>query len=301
MSPDVPDVPPIFRPGVRLSARYLVSSTLTFCRLTQLELTPALVLLGLLCSNVSDGRRAGLGRPASGLAPLAPSSIYAVARRTKLPYETARRQIPDLQARGFCVPAGRGLLVPPEMLSSPIFRAYREAVWSAVWQLHATLGELGHAAPPLSADPTAATLTRVSRLNVPLLIDGLRLVADALGVGLAPTLLFLAVNQSNTEDLATDLSLARGLAAPDALREDAHRRPVTVYALSKALRVPYETARRHTHKLIDSGHCQTDAQGRLIVPAAVLTQPSLMMAAAQSWGLAQLFLAEVSEVDASAA
>ncbi len=299
MPPDTPDVPPIFRPGVRLSARYLVSSTVTFGRLTQLDLVPALVLLGLLCCNVSDGRQAKSAPLAPGLGALAPSSVYAVARRTKLPYETTRRQIPDLEARGFCVAEGRGLVVPPEMLVSPVFRAYRAAVWAAVQQLHGTLGELGHVAPPLPIDPNDVTLTRVSRLNVPLLIDGLRLVADALEASLAPTLLFLAINQSNTEDLAADLTLAKSLAAPDALREDIHRRPVTVYALGKALRVPYETARRHTHKLIDAGHCQADRQGRLIIPAAALTQPRLMMAAAQSWGLAQRFLAEVSEVGAS--
>jgi len=51
---------------------------------------------------------------------------------------------------------------------------------------------------------------------------------------------------------------------------DEARRPVSVYAISKQLMIPYETARRHVMSLADRGFCVRVGREGVIVPSAAV-------------------------------
>jgi hypothetical protein len=56
-------------------------------------------------------------------------------------------------------------------------------------------------------------------------------------------------------------------ASLDSVPPDALRRPVSILAVAGTLGLPYETTRRHVHKLLKSGQCRK-VKGGVIAPAA---------------------------------
>ncbi len=56
-------------------------------------------------------------------------------------------------------------------------------------------------------------------------------------------------------------------------RLTSERRPISVLALSKSLKIPLETTRRHLNALISEGSC-IRASGGVIVPSALLAGPA---------------------------
>jgi hypothetical protein len=91
-------------------------------------------------------------------------------------------------------------------------------------------------------------------------------------------------------ELFEDPVLARTLASPDAVREDAFRRPASIIDIARGLRLPYETTRRRAMALVESGACVKVAGG-LVVPSSVLTQPRMLPALQESWRVTQQFMA----------
>lgn len=78
-----------------------------------------------------------------------------------------------------------------------------------------------------------------------------------------------------------------GFAAVGAIPPDSDRKPVSVYALSKQLQLPYETARRHVMNLEKRGLCQRVGRGGVIVPQATV----------QKMGRGQMFPAFVADIE----
>lgn len=53
------------------------------------------------------------------------------------------------------------------------------------------------------------------------------------------------------------------------------RRPVSMMAISNSMKLPYETVRRHTAKLVKKGICVRVGRNGLVVPAAAYRKMTL--------------------------
>lgn len=99
------------------------------------------------------------------------------------------------------------------------------------------------------------------------IIDVAKVVAEALDRNFVTALVFLAVTRANVSAItAAEVAHQRPEGAD--LPPDAQRLPVSVYAIARDLRLPYETARRHVGKLKAAGRCAPVGDG-LIVPTDV--------------------------------
>lgn len=72
-----------------------------------------------------------------------PVRITAVAKRIGMPFETVRRRILDLAARGACQATDRGVVLSPETATSAEFAAICDANHRDLGRMFASLGQLG--------------------------------------------------------------------------------------------------------------------------------------------------------------
>lgn len=100
----------------------------------------------------------------------------------------------------------------------------------------------------------------------------------------------MIAHRANQERLEKSLAMSGAHAAHDQAPPDEDRSAVTMYALSRATRLPYETVRRHATILVEEALCIRTAAG-LIVPASVVQAPHIAAGSAQVWALAADFIA----------
>jgi DNA-binding transcriptional regulator YhcF (GntR family) len=81
-------------------------------------------------------------------------------------------------------------------------------------------------------------------------------------------LVFLAITRANVRDITTSRDAAMRHLGLGQIPPDSARTPVTIYALARDLRTPYETVRRHVLKLKSMGVCVVTPEG-VLVPAIV--------------------------------
>jgi DNA-binding Lrp family transcriptional regulator len=86
-------------------------------------------------------------------------------------------------------------------------------------------------------------------------------------------LIFVAIVQANVSHLDRDQDLQRAYSAYDHPPPDELRRPVSVSAISRSLRLPYETTRRRVQHLAERGDCVVTERG-VVAPYAALLSPS---------------------------
>ncbi|HEY8617176.1 hypothetical protein [Phenylobacterium sp.] len=118
-------------------------------------------------------------------------------------------------------------------------------------------------------------------------------LVDVAAVGIADldsadALLVMAINQANILPLTRDPAARRrygDLASP---APDTERRPVSISAIADSLGLPFETARRHIHRLRARGACELEAGG-VIVPAAFLSSPAYLASVMQVYGRLRSF------------
>jgi hypothetical protein len=182
-----------------------------------------------------------------------PVSISAVASSLGLPFETVRRRVKHLEDLGICIVGPSGLIVPESFLGSP---GYLAAL----------------------SDGHAHLLAFYRRLRLEDLLDDLPganyAVADGIPIRAAARLIsdYVLRTAEQLMRLAGDLMGALvllGLLGADA--ED-RRRGSTVSALSRRLKIPQETIRRHAVILIEQGQC-VRTRGGLAVSAESLARP----------------------------
>lgn len=125
----LPDVDPKARTAFRVAAQYTMRSLEMMRRATGGELTTAIISLAITQANVAhlvaasgaDGGYDSIDQipPNSARRPI---SILALSANVGLPYETTRRQVAKMIAAGQCQRVKGGLIVPTEVLDSPIHR-----------------------------------------------------------------------------------------------------------------------------------------------------------------------------------
>lgn len=96
-------------------------------------------------------------------------------------------------------------------------------------------------------------------------------------------LVFISILRGNVQHL--NVSNAPRKDAEGGVYPDTLRRPVSIQSVSLSLGVPYETARRHIHKLVSAGYVERRGARGFVVPERVpssseITQISVATAAA---------------------
>ena len=193
-----------------------------------------------------------------------PVSINALAESLDLPFETVRRHIRKLSAQGVCVATPQGLLAPTKVLVSPQMAEVQKFRYTLVVRFHEDLRAQGVAEPlpfrPLPADDPAAPIRGVGRVLSDYFfrtLGGLHgQVRDPLSA-----LILLLVLQISVEHIPPGQAarLLRNGNIPDEARA-----PVRAVHISRRLRVPYETTRRHIGWLVDAGIFRRSQDGVMV-------------------------------------
>lgn len=246
------------------------------------DVTDNLILLTIIQANVSPIMADPVlqRRYASADAPppdelRRPISINAVSASLRLPFETVRRRVQRLAARGVCEITARGLITPQQTLNSPPHVAMLAANMEAVKALYVRLRRNGRLSPPTAQPPAPASppiraVARISSDFVLRLAEPLISIAGNLIDGLA----LIAVFDLNVGALPDQPPGEEGPVGPIA---DDQRSPATVRAVAERLNLPYEQTRRRLAHLESEGRCSRMGQG-YIVPAQSLLRPDLLEA-----------------------
>jgi hypothetical protein len=284
---------PLFRPGARLAAGFCLDLARLVVEMLDEDLAPTLVVLGVLSANVAAFDRAAAEQVGQA-SPWAmidrePVSAYRLARNLAMPYETARRHVARLVDKGKLVRVGSGVMIAPAVLVRPSAPVAAEAVWRRAVRLCDDLEALGLQVPAHGGEAEPDEQRRVARLANEFLLASIKATVEATHTDMVTTLVFLSIYRANRAALENDPALALAYGGPEQLVADVERAPVSIYALSRRMRLPYETVRRHAAILVDEALCLRTDDG-LMVPASVLQSPPIAAGSAQIWVLAADFI-----------
>lgn len=221
----------------------------------------------------------------------APVSVRELSRKLGLPYETVRRHVRSLVRSGQCIEEG-GLAVPAAMMRSRRTAAMlRKSYVNAVRVLR-DLTRIGVARFSIGSDRPlrSGRLTKeqavIGIAGTGLLLTGYRKLREFAGGDFMKGLVFTAIWTANVKHVTnTPAAGDRGIL------KDSQRLPVSVLAISDALRLPYETVRRHADALLKEGQCVRVGRKSLIVMASAHRRHVAMTAA--GYRIVMAFLAEL--------
>lgn len=266
---------------VRLAGDFFLNGAQVITTAIDTDLVTGMIFLAIVRANVRhllDEPELALDYFEPGDAPpetfRRPVSVYAIARELRLPYETARRHVRKLQAKGLCERGGDGGVVfPPEVNDRPEVRQAVATNFHSTVRYAQALADVGLVAtcqPATDAPVGAVYMPReVARLTSDYFLNTVEMLTTNLRLDLVEGLMFLAITRANTLHVTLDPALAATFSGVDEIPPDALRRSVSVYALARDLRLPYETARRHGGKLLDLGFCERASDRGLVVPTHV--------------------------------
>lgn len=269
-------------PTARVAGRLSVAFLLDFIELGRGDraLVDSLLLVGIVQANVGlVTREPDLQRTYAAYETPPPDdlrrgvSVSALANSLRLPYETVRRRVSGLERKGLCVVSDRGVYVPREVLMSPEHMAASFAAYELLRRFYYRLKDVDALrgfpdVPPAPPSDLVRAILRVFADYFLRVVDAVtRSVGDIVG-----GLVLLGILTANTEHLPDEVAGAEG-AEPEHFVADDQRRPVSVAALARRLRLPEETVRRHAGQLVADGRCVRTPQGYLI-PAEALARPA---------------------------
>jgi hypothetical protein len=280
-----------FRPGARLAAGFSLDCAKLLVEMLDEDLIPTVVVLGVLSANVAAFDRSAGDVPGQAspwtMIDREPVSAYRLARNLAIPYETTRRHVARLVDKGKLARNGPGVLIAAQVLTLPAAPVCAEAVWRLAVRLCHDLQILGLDVPPRRAEAGPDEQRRVARLANEFFLAAIKTTVEATHTDLVTTLVFMAIYRANQARL--EMAPGRALDRLEEQVADEEQSAISIYALSRRMRLPYETVRRHAAILIDEGLCLRMDDG-LIVPAAVLQSPSIAAGSAQMWTLAADFI-----------
>lgn len=288
----------------RVGGDYLLNMARLVALAINRDFTTALTFLAITRANVQPLVESGESAlQYSGVADLppdevrAPVTIYVIARDLGLPYETVRRHVAKLKAAGLCVSAeGGGVIIPRHALESPTTLEYVAQCWRTTAAFVEEAASFGIVAPGDHPPAGPEFARHVVRLAVEYFLDGMRIMADTVDLDVLSVLVLRAVSVGNVARLAHDPRLGRVHAGLADIPPDDQRVPVSAYAVSKFLLLPYETTRRTLVRLIELGLVERREAGGLVVPAAVIAQPEVVAGTAKLAALTEAFLGRLAEV-----
>jgi len=197
-----------------------------------------------------------------------PVSINAVAASLGQPFETVRRRLNALAARGECVIGPKGVIVPTARLQSDAYGRTLTLRYQRVRRLYVELkaagalgdmhADAGSAVPEPAGRLAEAPVRLVNRLLSEYSLRALDLLGRRIGDPLT-ALILLSLGQLNLRDLTPEQRLAN-YPHPDGLRI-----PVRRSQLARHLSLPSETVRRRLIDLEARGYCRTGPGGVVFV------------------------------------
>lgn len=200
-------------------------------------------------------------------------SVRAIAQSLAMPYETTRRKITELEAKGLARRMGaRGYTVSPPLFDETVHRIDSEATWRALCAVVSDLRVLGFDFDQFtggSALSAASGLTRSDRADaVAVLVNDFLLRVLEGGVGphgsMIDAVIFCTLLLINAELLTNDPQLAWAYAGAQTPPPDSLRRPATITGLADSLGLPHETVRRRVRRQRELGWIKRVTGGYLV-------------------------------------
>ena len=186
-----------------------------------------------------------------------PVSVRALAASMQLPYETARRNVRNLEARKVCVATEAGVLVPASFMLTPAYfetaRLGHEGLRGLYLMLKAR--DLLEPLPPPNYEEAEAPIRGAVRLMSDYLLRTAESLVGRMG------------------DLTAGLVILPLLAAAAAAETDAAA-PMSLGAIARRTRLPSETVRRKAAGLVKSGHCVSGRDGLAVADPALASSES---------------------------
>jgi len=286
-----PNLRPVLRAGCAFVLRVIANIT----KLAGGDLRSGLVFLALWTANMRPIMQSAANDTYGGMDTLPPDemirpiAVHALSESLLIPYETTRRHVEKLVAKGLCVRDGRGVRVAvatvagnPEVAAMianalPSLLLFLDDLRRSAFDFAPYRQPLPVTAPlPPSGElpPNARALLRVCSDYVARCVDVLgRLYDNDFAAGLVHTAIWMA-NVDGIRRGPENLTYgALHVLPPDGLRQ-----PISISALAAGLAMPFETARRHVNKLLRARMAVRTGKG-LVVPRAVLEQPRVIESA----------------------
>lgn len=255
------------RQALRLSQAFFIDIAGIHSRGLGLELGQTLAFLTIKWANVEE--------LTGSWEPRRPITVFAVAQKLKLPYETARRHVGALIDAELCLRTPHGVQVRPDIYDVPGVEAILDQVTEVTRLYVRALADAGVPMPQEDIGGGHDPRRRAPQKAIHHFLELAGISHAILGLDIIDTLLFVSVIKANTWRLTADPEAARVYAALDTVPPDDLRKPITVYAVAKQLALPYDTASRHAKKLLAAGLVTRDSRGALIAPASVLSSPRM--------------------------
>ncbi len=290
------DGPRIYRPGVRLAASYFLDALDRMVRFSGQDLGPCLVFMGTVWANVSWAAEGGDDAPLPPDVARRPVSIYRLADNLSMPYETVRRHVARLNAAGFVTRDPQGVAAPDEVFTTAQAREVMSGSWASTVRFRRGLEALGVELPTPAATIPPQAMPWVGRLSAAFVLDGVGFITQAIESDPVSGLIYLAVNRENLASLLADAERAKPYVGADAIVPDELRQPTSVYRIARVLGLPYETARRHVVKLVETEWLVRLPDGGLITPGRSLVHPAMQEASIQAWPLVRRFLERTAKL-----
>lgn len=284
----------------RLASHHFLNTGSLIARVVDADLVTALTFLTISRSNVRELTDDGQGtRSFAALEAVPPDemrngvSVYAVARDLGIPYETVRRHVKKLRDKDVVDAGPDGLTIPRRVYASPNQIEAVAQNWELVRAFVADAVRFGLIAPGPVTPPDADVRRQAVRLSIAYFLDSLSVIGRALEQDALSAMVFLAIGRGNVGHFVHDPVTQVAYGSVAAIPPDHMRRPVSAYAVSRGLNLPYETTRRYGLKLTEQGWIERTANGGLLVPASVVARPSMIRGVVDLAETTQTFLAEM--------
>ena len=251
-----PAASPDFLPVMRVSYEFFMRSFDLLGQLHEDAISASIVM------TLWHGRLVGSGRK--------PMAVRELSRELNLPYETVRRHVRDLEQSGACAVKDGGVTVTDTFQSGARATRLLRKIYVNAVRLLVDLTRIGAVAFPSASRraPPAGRLTKeqtaIAAAAMGFLLAGVRLMRDFWGGDLLKGLVFTAIWTANVKHVTNTARAATSSMLPDTLRQ-----PVSVLAISRSLRLPYETVRRHADVLVREGLAERAGRQGVFVPTHV--------------------------------
>ena len=251
-----PSASPDFLPVMRVSYEFFMRSFDLLGQLHEDAISASIIM------TLWHGRLVGSGRK--------PMAVRELSRELNLPYETVRRHVRALEANGTCSVKDGGVTVTDTFHGGARATRLLRKIYVNAVRLLADLTRIGAVAFPSASRraPPAGRLTKeqtaIAAAAMGFLLAGVRLMRDFWGGDLLKGLVFTAIWTANVKHVTNTSRAATSSMLPDTLRQ-----PVSVLAISRSLRLPYETARRHADVLVREGLAERAGRQGVFVPTHV--------------------------------
>ena len=265
--------PLLYRSGARLAGAYLTDGASLLSKAVGEDVGPSIAFSAILVANV--GAPGDLASNSGWEAMIRnPVSVYRLAQDLGQPYETVRRYALRLEKKSLVSRSENGLRVEPAVLVHTPLAEFLQEMAAMSIRLHDDLQDLGAKLSTVGCINGPVHNRRVQALSVRYFLRGVEIATKTLGVGPVPSMIQFSIHRANLAHLG-GAPLSEVL-DPNHVHLDAVRRPVSVFAIAKALNLPYETARRHVVALVKRGLVVREADEGYIVPSELLTTQPLV-------------------------